>query len=280
MKSYYSREWNFSIAYPTDWDILWENEAAGSWTIPIAVAGKEGSGGRPCFSVNVRRGKILQGNPHLKITGLREDGKLIEYPSTPQEYIEQQKAELPSCFPGFQFISGEEIRLAHQPAAKLVYRYDGAKGQIQEQSTTLFGVEITFQFVSEVPVQEAAKFQPVFNSILESFRIGDASPETSSSTELDSQATSESKTPVQLYNRGVTIYRTGHFDQAIAAFDQCWQSGEYKMQAAYAKAMCQGQLGLESKTPPEFEGKEDEVGATYVASNLACYSNSWSYEVQ
>lgn len=277
MKSYYSREWNFSIAYPTDWEILWENEPAGSWTIPIAVAGKEGSGGRPCFSVNVRRGKILQGNPHLKITGLREDGKLIEYPSTPQEYIEQQKAELPSCFPGFQFISGEEIRLAHQPAAKLVYRYDGAKGQIQEQSTTLFGVELTFQFVSEVPVQEAAKFQPALNSILESFRIGDDSSETSSNVELNPQEGSESN-PVALYNRGVTIYRTGHFEQAIAAFDQCWQSGEYKMQAAYAKALCQGQLGLESKIPPEFEGKEDEVGATYVASNFACYLICQGYQ--
>ncbi|MCA2582840.1 MULTISPECIES: HEAT repeat domain-containing protein [unclassified Microcystis] len=277
MKSYYSREWNFSIAYPTDWEILWENKPAGSWTIPIAVAGKEGSGGRPCFSVNVRRGKILQGNPHLKITGLREDGKLIEYPSTPQEYIEQQKAELPSCFSGFQFISGEEIRLAHQPAAKLVYRYDGAKGQIQEQSTTLFGVELTFQFVSEVPVQEAAKFQPAFNSILESFRIGDDSSETSSNVELNPQERSESN-PVALYNRGVTIYRAGHFEQAIAAFDQCWQSGEYKMQAAYAKALCQGQLGLEFKIPPEFEGKEDEVGATYVASNFACYLICQGYQ--
>ncbi|MFM6632619.1 MAG: HEAT repeat domain-containing protein, partial [Microcystis panniformis] len=277
MKSYYSREWNFSIAYPTDWEILWENKPAGSWTIPIAVAGKEGSGGRPCFSVNVRRGKILQGNPHLKITGLREDGKLIEYPSTPQEYIEQQQAELPSCFSGFQFISGEEILLAHQPAAKLVYRYDGAKGQIQEQSTTLFGVEIAFQFVSEVPVQEAAKFQPAFNSILESFRIGDDSSETSSNVELNPQERSESN-PVALYNRGVTIYRAGHFEQAIAAFDQCWQSGEYKMQAAYAKALCQGQLGLEFKIPPEFQGKEDEVGATYVASNFACYLICQGYQ--
>ncbi|MFM6588097.1 MAG: HEAT repeat domain-containing protein, partial [Microcystis panniformis] len=250
---------------------------AGSWTIPIAVAGKEGSGGRPCFSVNVRRGKILQGNPHLKITGLREDGKLIEYPSTPQEYIEQQQAELPSCFSGFQFISGEEILLAHQPAAKLVYRYDGAKGQIQEQSTTLFGVEIAFQFVSEVPVQEAAKFQPAFNSILESFRIGDDSSETSSNVELNPQERSESN-PVALYNRGVTIYRAGHFEQAIAAFDQCWQSGEYKMQAAYAKALCQGQLGLEFKIPPEFQGKEDEVGATYVASNFACYLICQGYQ--
>ncbi|QGZ89547.1 HEAT repeat domain-containing protein [Microcystis aeruginosa] len=139
-------------------------------------------------------------------------------------------------------------------------------------------MEITFQFVSEVPVQKASKFQPVFNSILESFRIGDDSSETSSSTELDSQATSESKTPVQLYNRGVTIYRTGHFEQAIAAFDQCGQSGEYKMQAAYAKCLCQGQLGLESKIPPEFEGKEDEVGATYVASNFACYLISQGYQ--
>ena len=40
-KTFYHEEWNFSVTYPADWEIIYQDEPAGSWTIPIAVAGAE-----------------------------------------------------------------------------------------------------------------------------------------------------------------------------------------------------------------------------------------------
>ena len=172
LKSYYNKEWNFSFAYPSEWEILWENEPADSWIIPIAIAGQEQNGGRPCFSVNARRGEILQENSQIKATSLTEGEQVLAFPSTPQEYIKQEQEELKRAFPGFQLISAEELLLDNKPSARLVYSYDGVKGRIQEECTTLFGVGVTFQFISEVPARDSAQFAPVFKGIFESLRIG------------------------------------------------------------------------------------------------------------
>jgi tetratricopeptide (TPR) repeat protein len=168
LKSYDNKEWHFSFAYPSEWKILWENEPADSWIIPIAIAGQEQSGGLPCFSVNARRGEILQ-----------EKEQVLVFPSTPQEYIKQEQEELKRAFPGFQLISAEELLLDNKPSARLVYSYDGVKGRIQEECTTLFGVGVTFQFISEVPARDSAQFAPVFKGIFESLRIGRSSSENS-----------------------------------------------------------------------------------------------------
>ncbi len=205
MISYYNEEWNFSIAYPVDWEILWENEPAGSWTIPIAVAGEKRNDGRPCFIVNVRHGEILQGSRNLKVTSIGPNGSLIEMPSTPQEYIERSKEDLQRSFSGFQFISAEEIRLVNKPAVRFVYSYDGQMGRIQEDSITLFGVGVTFQFIHEVPSSQYAEFQPRFQGFLESFRIGHEMPEAAVAVEDSSDVAPTEQSPVLIYNRGASI---------------------------------------------------------------------------
>lgn len=271
MISYYNEEWNFSIAYPADWEILWENEPAGSWTIPIAVAGEKRNDGHPCFIVNVRHGEILQGSSNLKVTSIGPNGSLIEMPSTPQEYIERSKEDLQRSFSGFQFISAEEIRLVNKPAVRFVYCYDGQMGRIQEESITLFGVGVTFQFIHEVPSSQYAEFQPRFQGFLESFRIGHEMPEAAVAVEDSSDVAPTEQSPVLIYNRGASLYRNGNFKKAMGAFDQCFRTGEYQMQAAYARALCHKELGLDVEIPEELGDQAEDAGPVYVASNLACY---------
>lgn len=271
MVSYYNEEWNFSIAYPADWEILWENEPAGSWTIPIAVAGEKRSDGRPCFIVNARHGEILEGSDDLRVTSIGPNGSLIEMASTPQEYIEKCKENLQRSFSDIQFIVAEEIHFANKPAIRLVYSYDGQMGRIQEESITLFGVGVTFEFIHEVPSSQYAEFQPRFQSFLESFRIGHEMSDAAVAVEDGSDVAPTKQSPVQIYNSGVSLYRNGYFEKAMEAFDQCFRSGEYQMQAAYARALCHKELGLDVEIPAELGDQAEDAGPVYVASNLACY---------
>lgn len=271
MKTFFHEEWNFSITYPADWEIIYQDEPAGSWTIPIAVAGADTGSGRPCFMVNARRGEILQGSSTSPVFVVGPDGTPVKMPGTPREYIEMNRESLRHGFPGFQFISAEEIRLAHKPAAKLVYSYSGQKGRITEESITLFGVGVTFQFICEVPSAQYAEFQPRFQSILESFRIGREMPEEAVAAKSDSEEAPAKQSPVQIYNRGVRYYRNGDFGEALAAFDQCFHSGEYQMQAGYARALCQQELGLEVEIPEELGDNAEAAGPVYVATNLVCH---------
>ena len=75
MKTFYHEEWNFSIVYPAEWEIIYQDERAGSWTIPIAVAGEDTGQGRASFMVNARRGQILQGSSHVLVSALGPDGR-------------------------------------------------------------------------------------------------------------------------------------------------------------------------------------------------------------
>ncbi len=177
MAYYCNKEWNFSIKYPTDWKIVWENEPAGSWTMPVAVAGEKRRIGRPCFMVNARRDEILRGSDNFIVNQLLEDGSVVTVPRDPAEYIELNKKTLAREFPGYQFISAEETSIGNRPAARMVYSYDGRISRIQEESITWFGAGVTFQFICEVPVSQHAEFQPYFKDILESLKLGHGMPQ-------------------------------------------------------------------------------------------------------
>jgi tetratricopeptide (TPR) repeat protein len=220
--------------------------------------------------VNARRGEILQGSSSVRVYAWG-DGTPTEMPSTPQEYIEMNKKTLGREFSGYQFIAAEESRLANKPAARLLYSYEGNKGRITEESITLFGVGVTFQFICESPASKYDEYRPCFQSILESFRIGRDSPAEAAIVESGSDTTSADQSPEQLYNKATSLYRNGEFEQAMQAFDQCFRSGEYQMLAAYARCLCQRELGLEIEIPQELGDQAETAGVVYVASNLACH---------
>ena len=77
--------------------------------------------------------------------------------------------------------------------------------------------------------------------------------------------------PVQLYNAGVALFKEGKYEEAKEFFRRCYETGEYRMQAAYAAALCDRQLGHQPEIPEELKGHESETGVVYVSSNLACY---------
>lgn len=76
---------------------------------------------------------------------------------------------------------------------------------------------------------------------------------------------------VQMYNTGVALHRKRRFREAMDAFDKCFRSGEYLMQSAYARGLCQNELGLEVEIPPELGDEPEVAGAVYSATNLACH---------
>ncbi len=175
MRTFYNEEWDFTICYPADWRIVYENEPAGSWIIPIAVASADGGDERAVLTVNARRDEILPGSAGLCASGLRM--------SVPQAYIERTEQELEHSLAGYQFISGQETHLADQPAAKLMYSYNGQGGRMMEESTTLFGVGVTFKLICKAPADRYAELYPCFQRIVDSFRIGRDRPEETAATQ-------------------------------------------------------------------------------------------------
>ncbi|MFX0132690.1 MAG: PsbP-related protein [Candidatus Hodarchaeota archaeon] len=269
---YYNEEWNFSIKYPANWEVAIENESSGSWMIPIALAGPKIGSIKPCFMINARRGEVLEGNSNMIVNHFTNEGRIVKVPRTPQEYIEQSKKDLPNCFPGFSYIDGQELRIANKPAAKLEYCYDGEYERIQEESITLFGVNMTFQFVCEMPFNPSHEVKKIFKSIIDSFRVGNAfTEEMHDYDKLDVSEPSQTESDIDLYNKGVHLYKKGLFEKAMDAFNQCFSFEKYQMQAAYARSICQKELGLPVEYPERFKDRTEEIYTLFVASNLICY---------
>lgn len=277
-RTFYHDEWNFSITYPADWEIIYRDEPAGSWSVPIAVAGADTNKGRPCFMVNARMGEILQGSENMQVYSMGPDGRPIQMPHTPKEYIQMTRDTLALQFDDFEFISGKEMCLISQPAAKLVYSYRGAMGRITEESITLFGVGITFQFICEVPSSQYKTFWPVFQKILYSFHFGRSTHYEKSTSGRESQDDYDGSSATHMYNRGAQLYQNGDFKKAMEFFDRCIRMGEHQMQATYARSLCQRQLGLEIELPEMFTEKTAEITATYIASNLVCHLIKEDYQ--
>ena len=267
---YFNREWNFGIRYPSDWDILWENRESGSWVMAVAVAGQRTDSGRPGLIVNVRRGEVLQGSSVVTVTHVDPEGRVRHEPKTPQEYIERSKDDLRQAFPDFAFVSGDVINLLGKPAARLIYSYASKSGRMQEQCVTLFCVGVTYQLTGETPARDFSRVQPIFDRIIASFRVGEPDSDPGPKMVAPDGAVAEIS-PVGFYNRGVASYRKAQYAEAETAFDQCFRTGEYRMQSSYAGALCRRELGREVHLPTELQGRADDIGPVYVASNLACH---------
>jgi len=63
----------------------------------------------------------------------------------------------------------------------------------------------------------------------------------------------------------------GQFEAAMNAFEHAFKSGQFVMQSAYARGLCQKKLGLSVEIPTELGDSAEDAGTVYVASNLACH---------
>jgi hypothetical protein len=172
MRQYENTEWGFTLEFPSTWQIIWKDEAAGSWMIPIGVAGPDGPGGRPCFSVNARREELLQANANVVVHQRLADGRFIQMPHNPAEYIQLQQAQLVTDLPGYAYTDGaRELEVSGCPAASMPAQYQGAKGQILEETITVFAPRRTFQLICEMPVAQQPGCGHVLRQIQDSFRL-------------------------------------------------------------------------------------------------------------
>lgn len=268
-KRYHNSEWGFSLLYPSDWQIVWENRPEGSWVMAVGLAGEvTRSGLRPALIVNARRGDVLEGNNNVTVVHIGPAGS-VTAPRTPAEYIESSKTELGNAFSGFRLISAEEARFLNLPAVILVYSYASAQQRTQEMCVTVFGLGVTFQLTFEIAPAEFDHLRPTFDAILDSFDIGGAVAATVDSGPVIQRA-ADAQDAIKLYNRGVYLYESGQFRGALAIFDQVFKGGELQAQSAYVRAMCQKELGLRVEIPTEL-GDPEDIGVVYVASNLACH---------
>jgi hypothetical protein len=85
----------------------------------------------------------------------------------------------------------------------------------------------------------------------------------------------------QHYNNGVAAFRRCDYRTALEAFERSFRSGQYMAQAAYAgRVLCNQELGQRIVVPVELidQNRAEDIGAVYVASNLAGYLVEQGYE--
>jgi HEAT repeats/zinc-ribbon domain/PBS lyase HEAT-like repeat len=168
--SYHNQKWILTLAYPPDWEIVWENEPDGEWEIIVGVAGKPSRSGRPSVTIRILPHAVISFRPADIVTAAGGTGMPMELPRTPQEYNQGCKRELQSALPGVRFISEETGTLAGMPAATLVYSYTGRYGTIREKQINLFGPNVTYRLLSEAPVDQAKSTDQYFDEVVASFR--------------------------------------------------------------------------------------------------------------
>jgi hypothetical protein len=268
--SYYNEEWNFSIAYPKDWRMLWENRARGPWA--YTAFGEESRATiSPGFAVLARKGQVLEGDSTVTVHHIDGDGIASTAPKSPAEFIENVKQDLMAALSGLLFHSTDDIEVNKKPATRVIYSYDTDDGKKQQMSVTVFGVNVTFQITCEAAADDFTMLRSTFDDVISSFRIG----RKDESHAEDAPAATEARAgddPLALYNHGVKQYQKGEFESAMQAFASASKSGQFKMQAAYARALCRKELGLSvDDVLAELGHEAEQAGPIYLATNLACY---------
>ena len=170
MKIYCNDKWDLCFNYPAEWTFIMENDEAGSWSIPVAVAGTFDGGQRPVFMVNARYDEML--SPSVVTTIMLGDGSVVTPSYSPSDHMENSRRELPNFFDAFQFKSATEIRLRNGiPASQEIYTYASSGGRVTEQSVTAFCRGVTYQFICDMPESRQEYYMGIFDEILDSVNI-------------------------------------------------------------------------------------------------------------
>lgn len=266
-KSYDNEKWNFSLSYPSDWREFNDPAMMGQWYVPISLGKIVPDGWLKCM-IHVKPEEVLNSNTSAELITIDTDGKSSQQAKNVAEYINQAKKELQSSFPGFELISTEEIKIDNKPVAKIAYVRGDENKRIYEDYTTLFGVGNTFLFICEVPYSEMNNYKDVFESFINSFKIGNNTTAKTSSQTLSQKQARES---VEVYNKGVAHYRRGKYKKAIKDFEKGISLEEFSLESTYALCLCQQQLGLPINIPESFKGDTSVAGSVSLGTNIACH---------
>jgi hypothetical protein len=154
---YFNKEWNFGIAVPNGWNIVFENKGGNPWMQPLRIAGPKASRGQPFLSVLV--------------APVQEDGKGL------QAYMDKAERDLSGAFTGFTLDAKRETTLLGFPVAWMTYGYRVDSGPRKEINATAFfgrGRQLLFQFICETDSECERQDFSIFESIVNSLRVGSA----------------------------------------------------------------------------------------------------------
>lgn len=155
--SYTNAFCNFSLSYPSDWKVEFENrQVVGTiWTETTRLAGPMGQIVRPYLTIIT----ALVKNDHKSLTA----------------YMDKAELDLSSGFSDLRMLSRNECLLLGWPTAWMTYTYKGEKSRRQEMNvTTFFGTGellVWFQFICETDMQQASQDFPLFERIVKSLQI-------------------------------------------------------------------------------------------------------------
>ena len=154
-QAYFSKEWNFGLTLPSDWETLDQPESNLGWTRLLRVAGPRVARERAYLSVN--------------ISAVLEDDKNL------QKYMDKVESDLRRAFPDFKPDTRQERTLLGQPLAWMTYSYRLEGGQRKEVNATMFlgrKEMILLQFVGETEAERWTEDLRRFESVIESLKFG------------------------------------------------------------------------------------------------------------
>ena len=171
MKTYYNKKRNLELPYPSDWEIIWENEPDGGWEIIVGIAGRQSSVGRPCVTLRALPHAVINFGPaHISVFAAGGSNVPSQLVRTAEEYNEECTQELKNVLPGVRFISAETGTLAGMPSATLVYTYAGNNGIIREKQVNLFGHAVTYRLLFEAPEEQNESIEKYFDTVVANFK--------------------------------------------------------------------------------------------------------------
>lgn len=156
-RDYFNQEWNFGLTIPQGWSLTFENQSGYPWMQPLRIAGPKAARGQPFLSVLVG---IVQ-----------EDAKGL------RGYMDKAESDLRGQFTGFALDTKSEKSLLGYPLAWMTYGYridSGPRKEINATASFGHGTMLLFQFICETDAERAQADFPVFESVINSLRVGPA----------------------------------------------------------------------------------------------------------
>ncbi len=170
MKTYHNVKWNFTLDYPEDWDVMWENVPDGGWEVVVGVAGKPSLSGRPYVTVRVLQKAVLNFySENVSVRASGGPGQGVELPRTVEEYHRICKQELMKVLPDVQFIADRQGVLAGMASGTLRYSYRSKTGVILETQINIFGSTSTYRLLCEAPEEQSESVDSYFDSVVAAF---------------------------------------------------------------------------------------------------------------
>ncbi len=163
-------EWQFSIACPKTWSVVYKNAKAGSWKVALQANGPKKDGMRTGLMVNVRSGEMLTPEG-LEIFQWGTDGDPTRHPKTVKDYLKQSLDHLNKTFKEVTVVSARPISYQSWPGTHIVHSHQASRGRVVEEEFTIMAQENTYQVLIEMPEDLYEQIQFLCMLIFKSFRV-------------------------------------------------------------------------------------------------------------